>query len=408
MDVAQASGNVPDEILPHHHLNPHEQAPKALKNIYKSWTVKDVPSGVNEDVINTSKLCTPGIESVPRDILSEAFEDFVRRIADHRGFHRGEEEPAVQARVREQNFDCQSAQDLSGESSLSELEIYARRFARNPATGPDYLGDMVAIGSAVAYNVEEIPGLTILPGLLPAIVQQTLLECLLHRELSRPENKTNLHLHYNITYPQKSYPHSTPGKADADTFFSTNPLCNSFQPKNPGENKALTNYTVLEKSLRWITLGGQYDWTKKEYPNEVPPKFPEDIARLVEAIFTDMKAQAAIVNLYSAKDKLSLHRDVSEEADRGLVSISLGCSCIFVIGTQDKQTGELHHKVLMLNSGDVVYMSGESRFAWHGVPKILPDTCPDYLRQWPGPAFPEWQEWMTRKRINLNIRQMFE
>lgn len=239
-------------------------------------------------------------------------------------------------------------------------------------------------------------------------MQQTLLECLLHRELSRPENKTNLHLHYDVTYPQKSHPHSTPGKADANTFFSTDPLSNSFQPKNPGENKALTNYTVLEKSLRWITLGGQYDWTKKEYPAEVPPKFPEDIARLVEAIFTDMKAQAAIVNLYSAKDKLSLHRDVSEEADRGLVSISLGCSCIFVIGLQDKETGELHHKVLMLNSGDVLYMSGESRFAWHGVPRIFPDTCPDYLRQWPGPAFPEWQEWMTRKRINLNIRQMFE
>jgi alkylated DNA repair protein alkB family protein 1 len=121
-----------------------------------------------------------------------------------------------------------------------------------------------------------------------------------------------------------------------------------------------------------------------------------------------MKPEAAIVNVYSTKDKLSMHRDVAEEADRGLVSISLGCSCIFIIGLEDKNTGEIFHETLRLDSGDAVYMSGESRYAWHGVPKIIPNTCPVYLQRWPGQAFPEWERWMEQRRINLNVRQMFE
>lgn len=55
---------------------------------------------------------------------------------------------------------------------------------------------------------------------------------------------------------------------------------------------------------------------------------------------------------------------------------------------------------------------GEGRFAWHGVPKIFPDTCPTYLESWPndytGGDWPvsQWDGWMKNKRINLNVRQM--
>jgi alkylated DNA repair protein alkB homolog 1 len=62
-----------------------------------------------------------------------------------------------------------------------------------------------------------------------------------------------------------------------------------------------------------------------------------------------------------------------------------------------------------LRSGDAVIMAGESRFAWHGVPKIIPATCPDYLASWPGKeSYPKWDSWMKEKRINLNVRQMGE
>jgi alkylated DNA repair protein alkB family protein 1 len=58
-----------------------------------------------------------------------------------------------------------------------------------------------------------------------------------------------------------------------------------------------------------------------------------------------------------------------------------------------------------------VYMSGESRFAWHGVPQIVAGSCPQYLRDWPNGdkgEHEEWKGWMAGKRVNLNVRQMWD
>lgn len=169
---------------------------------------------------------------------------------------------------------------------------------------------------------------------------------------------------------------------------------------------------VLTKKLRWITLGGQYDWTNKVYPEESPPVFPEDIASLLRGSFNDMEPQAAIVNLYSPGDTLSLHRDVSEEVNRGLVSISLGCDGLFIIGLRDSDDPSDPHAsryhTLRLHSGDAIYMSGHSRYAWHGVPKIIRNTSPKLLDNWPGDQYPHWRDYrfMANKRVNLNVRQM--
>jgi alkylated DNA repair protein alkB family protein 1 len=236
-----------------------------------------------------------------------------------------------------------------------------------------------------------------LPSLLPPATQKTLLSHLLHRDLSNSDHKTNLHLHYHVDYPDRQA-----------SFFSSPPSAIAFRPKDPAVHPSLTVKAALEKKLRWATLGGQYDWTNKVYPAEAPPRFPPDIAQLLRGLFPDMEPEAAIVNLYSPGDTLSLHRDVSEEVDRGLVSVSLGCDAIFIIGLQDKTSEAIQHEILRLRSGDAVFMSGQARFAWHGVPKILPGTCPDYLSDWPGTNFPEWKNWMSNKRINLNVRQMRE
>jgi len=175
---------------------------------------------------------------------------------------------------------------------------------------------------------------------------------------------------------------------------------------------------ALDKKLRWMTLGGQYDWTNKVYPSSAPPPFPSDIKNLIESLFP-MKAEAAIVNLYSPGDTLSVHRDVSEECDRPLVSISLGCEGIFVIALDEvDEHGFEKMEAIRLRSGDAVLMSGKSRYAWHGVPKVLEGTCPFELESWPciGPhsqprasdeRFEAWRYWLKGKRINLNIRQMF-
>lgn len=240
-------------------------------------------------------------------------------------------------------------------------------------------------------------GLLIIPGLLPDYIQVRLLDHLLHKELPNPQHQTNLHAHHNAT------------STDGASYFNLNPKDILFDSKDPTLHKSLSVKQVLEKKLRWMTLGGQYDWTRKLYPSEPPPDFPEDIAKFINTLFPDMEAQAAIVNLYSPGDTLSMHRDISEEVNRGLVSISLGCECIFVLGIEDEVSHHVNKLAVRLKSGDALYMTGKSRLAWHGVPRILPNTCPAYLSDWPGLGYPEeWKYWMHNKRINLNVRQMRE
>lgn len=280
-------------------------------------------------------------------------------------------------------------------------------------------------------------GLHIIPSLVPPNAQLHLLDCLLHRDLSDPQHKTNVHAHYNVQYPllgpsacreqrsseafEESQHHQA--KPKHASFFTLAPDTRLLlQPKDPELHKPLAVSKFLERKLRWVTLGGQYDWTEKMYPVEPPPAFPRDIANLLAGIFPDMKAEAAIVNLYTPGDTLSIHRDVSEDCDRGLVSISLGCDGIFIVGTSvERDDGEtsVKHLVLRLRSGDAVYMSGPSRFAWHGVPQVIGGTCPDWLCSWPGKtatdgkmtvddsdAYEPWRDWMETKRINLNVRQI--
>lgn len=244
------------------------------------------------------------------------------------------------------------------------------------------------------------------PSIFPPTVQTELLSRLLHRDLPNPEHKTNLHLHYDVTYPQ-----ATDSTATTKSFFADDPT-RTLQPKDPSVHKPLDIQSLLEKKLRWVTLGGQYNWTDKVYPPEAPPPFPQDVAKLLKAAFPETEAQAAILNLYSAGDTLSAHRDVSEDCDVGLISISFGCDGLFLVSHDDGNGAE----VIRLRSGDAVYMNGTSRFAWHAVPKILPSTCPSWLADWPsaGDNAPDalidpyemWKGWMSGKRINLNVRQM--
>lgn len=241
-------------------------------------------------------------------------------------------------------------------------------------------------------------------------MQLSLLDKLLHRDLSHPSHKTNLHLHYNIAYPQ-----ATSERRDS-SFFSTDALNLIQEPKDAAVHKPLSMTSCLNRKIRWVTLGGQYDWTEKVYPSTPPPAFPRDVAGLVQGLFPAMKAQAAIVNLYTPGDTLSLHRDVSEECDRPLVSISLGCDGLFIAGLESPESSEPASSLVMrLRSGDAVVMSGPARYAWHGVPQILTGTCPGWMQDWPamaegrdesGEPFEHWRGWMAKKRINLNVRQM--
>jgi DNA alkylation damage repair protein AlkB len=247
-------------------------------------------------------------------------------------------------------------------------------------------------------------GLLFFPSLLPSKVQMALLDKLMHRDLSNPEHLTNLHLFHEVIYPAGS---SAIVNIAHTSFFAMDPAT-SFEPKDSAIHKTMTVSQMLKRKLRWMTLGGQYDWTAKVYPKEQPPPFPSDVAGLLRACFPEVDAQAAIVNLYTPGDTLSVHRDVSEECDRGLISVSIGCDALFIVANEDASVIE----TIRLRSGDGVLMSGLSRYLWHAVPKVLPDTCPAQIADWPATsnesAFTSWKGWMQTKRINLNVRQMKE
>lgn len=257
-----------------------------------------------------------------------------------------------------------------------------------------------------------------MPSWLSEDDQRHLISRLLHRDLSDRQHQTNLHKHYHVPYDallsRVRLGHDLVGLSFFDQPAESDL---AFEPIDPKVHKVLSIGQVLNKKLRWITLGGQYDWTAKAYPDETPPGFPADIAGMIRTAFPDTNPEAAICNVYSPGDTLSLHRDVSEQAHTGLVSISIGCDALFVVGLGEGEGDEdaqvrSRHVVVRLTSGSTVYMSGPSRHAWHGVPRVIEDTCPKGLASWPWKQdeegrFAGWQGWLGGKRVNLNVRQMF-
>ncbi|MCJ1309738.1 hypothetical protein MMC25_003399 [Agyrium rufum] len=286
--------------------------------------------------------------------------------------------------------------------------------------GWDTSDEETCLQSLQVFEHNALPGLHIVAGLLPEETQVQLVNRLLHRDLADERHKTNVHNHYQVLYvlAESLSGSNAAGGVTEKSFFNTPPSTGEvLSPVDSTTHKPLSYSSFLQRKLRWVTLGGQYDWTRKVYPEEQPPAFPKDLELFISTCFPEMKPEAAIVNVYTPGDTLSLHRDVSEECDRGLVSISIGCDAIFMVGLANGEGEETTSVGLRLRSGDAVYMSGPSRYAWHGVPQIIPNTCPGWLCDWPALSckgsddsdverFLPWKGWMQNKRINLNIRQM--
>ncbi|KAJ3323083.1 hypothetical protein HDU76_013735 [Blyttiomyces sp. JEL0837] len=178
------------------------------------------------------------------------------------------------------------------------------------------------------------------------------------------------------------------------------------------------------KQWRWSSLGLQYNWTTKEYHRDRNVSMPAAVADMCGAVVSAIQeltgykrewfsSEAGIINFYQLPDSLTAHTDRSEEnAVAPLVSYSLGQSCIFLMGLQTRE--EAAPIPILLRSGDIVVMSGPCRRNFHGVPRILADTLPDYLKadSLDDPNRDEdWDifaEFLSTARININVRQVKE
>eukprot|EP00300_Choanocystis_sp_HF-7_P001797 c11437_g1_i1.p1 GENE.c11437_g1_i1~~c11437_g1_i1.p1 ORF type:complete len:225 (-),score=37.94 c11437_g1_i1:104-778(-) len=202
-------------------------------------------------------------------------------------------------------------------------------------------------------------------------------------------------------------------------------------PKFPEECSASASATRTFSKLRWATLGLQYNWTTRQYMQDASPPIPAMVEQLANKISSlvgvYVKPEAGLINYYRPYDTLCGHVDDAEQAlDMPIISASLGCSCIFLIG---RETREVAPIPLVLESGDVIVMSGPCRMFYHGVPRIIEDSIPAHLLpnaedsdgatldsnhnqqndsnriDWPTCARHLLE---THNRINVNVRQVFK
>ncbi|XP_074660269.1 nucleic acid dioxygenase ALKBH1-like [Tubulanus polymorphus] len=166
--------------------------------------------------------------------------------------------------------------------------------------------------------------------------------------------------------------------------YHENPnICNldSLQQRGEGNlwDEMLSETADMTKTsmfkLRWTTLGYHYDWNTKLYYKDKFTPFPEDLGCLAKYItqslgYEQFQAEAAIINYYHLDSTLSGHTDHSEyDLTAPLLSFSFGPTAIFLLGGKTKETKPI---AMYCRSGDIIVMAGESRLAYHAVPKILP------------------------------------
>ncbi len=159
------------------------------------------------------------------------------------------------------------------------------------------------------------------------------------------------------------------------------------------------------------------------YQRDLKSCFPPDLAALCRQVArrtgVDLEPEAAIVNYYPLGSSMGGHLDDAEHTlEKPIVSISIGCAAIFLIGGRDKT---VRPTPILLRSGDAIVMSGESRYCYHGVPFILPRDFPlvdcaadavsssgsDEPPAAEGSAQAERvREFLRVGRININVRQV--
>uniref|UniRef100_A0A8C8DR00 Nucleic acid dioxygenase ALKBH1 n=1 Tax=Oryzias sinensis TaxID=183150 RepID=A0A8C8DR00_9TELE len=256
-----------------------------------------------------------------------------------------------------------------------------------------------------AFSLQGFPGFIFisnpfLRGSQPFWVRQCL------KTYPQKPNVCNLDLHMSACDTQDIWAKSAP--------VLRSPSSGRNQPK-----------TLLEK-LHWVTLGYHYNWDTKTYSADNHTPFPADLhslsARVASACgFPGFRSEAAILNYYRPDSSLGIHVDESElDHTRPLLSFSFGQSAIFLLGgtrRQDPPTAMLVH------SGDVMVMSGQSRLLYHAVPRILPtpqghaalleDLRPASPQQAAAMLEPVSEEdWMAcsvyiqKSRLNMTVRQV--
>ena len=92
----------------------------------------------------------------------------------------------------------------------------------------------------------------------------------------------------------------------------------------------------------------------------------------IDRVVREHRPDSALVNFYDDAAHMGMHQDKDEFSAAPIVSLSLGDTCMFRLGNTETRTAP--YQDVELRSGDLFVFGGPSRYAFHGVPKVLPGT----------------------------------
>lgn len=145
-----------------------------------------------------------------------------------------------------------------------------------------------------------------------------------------------------------------------------------------------------EMSVRTVCLG--WHWRPYEYTREAVDvnglpvlPFPDWMVRLGRKALAevggdpeaggDYTPDTALVNFYDDRARMGMHQDKDERSLAPVVSLSIGDTCLFRFGNTRNRNQP--YTDIRLASGDLFVFGGESRLAYHGVPRTYPGTAPE-------------------------------
>lgn len=156
-----------------------------------------------------------------------------------------------------------------------------------------------------------------------------------------------------------------------------------YQPVVRGGAKMRIQMLCLGR--HWNPLTYRYEDTRSDYDGRPAPPMPSDLAELAERIAVEVghpfAPDVCILNFYPHEGRLGLHQDRDERPETlragvPIVSVSLGATARFLLGgTRRKDPVE----PILLASGDAFVLAGRSRLRYHGVSRLLPESCPGTL-----------------------------
>lgn len=260
----------------------------------------------------------------------------------------------------------------------------------------------IRAGTAKACELDGYPGVLFIPQLLTRDEQLQFAEEIFFSSMKSP-NQCNFDANYEIPNDFNL----------VEAIYQSQ--CTDSKPvplRGKKGKKDLAVDAACFQLLRWYTVGYQYDWTSKEYIlDDFIPLTPllHDYACDISSWIghTEFSPEAAVLNVYHTGSTLMGHVDRSEKnMEAPLVSISIGRSCVFLIGGETREDPVVG---VILRSGDAMILRGKARTFYHGVPQIISDSTPIELTQNSDQDSDRdkfLKKILKECRLNVNVRQV--